>query len=286
MAKDKLKVKEKKKRKILQVKKTSFFWAYFVLGGIVILLSLFFAPFWKEISEEIPWANWYSYALGGLVAGAIFLYMFTILLKKLRNKELHRHVRIIFGVEFSLLAFFAICSIIKAILNDNEKFDFLNACEIIGLVLWVRGCVEMFNAYYYDRNSTQKYPIWYLSVNIGLITVGPLILATGIIYRATIDLIVSYAFCSLIFILGVFSCVWGGLSKPVKVKEIPVEEASVELLEVNEEKKEETEVELIPQEENSEETSVEETQEETCLQEVDSSVLEDENEEQEEKIQE
>ena len=78
MAKDKAKLKEKKVRRKLQVKKTSLFWVYFVAGGLVILLSLFFAPFWIEISKEIPWANWYAYALGGLLAGSIFVYMFTI----------------------------------------------------------------------------------------------------------------------------------------------------------------------------------------------------------------
>lgn len=263
MAKEKLKIKNKKKKFKLKVKKTSFYWMYFVLGGIVILLSLFFAPFWKEISDKIPWANWYSYALGGLVAGAILLYMFTILLKKLRNKDLNKTVRIIFGVEFSLMAFFAVCCIIKAILNDNEKFAFLNACEIIGIALWLRGSVEMFNAYYYDKNSSQKYPIWYLAANIGLITFGPLIFATGIVYRATIDLIVSYVFCSIIFILGVFSCVWGGLSKPVKVKEEPINE--VELVEENETKQiEQAEIKEIEteQDENSLEEKVEVIKEE------------------------
>lgn len=231
MRKEKLKVKDKRKNKKLNVKKTSLYWVYFVFGGLIILLSLFFAPFWKEISDKIPWANWYSYALGGLVAAAILYYMFTILLKKLKNKDLNKTVRIIFGVEFSLLAFFAICSVVKAILNDNEKFDFLNTCEIIGLAIWIRGCVEMINAYYYDAKSTQKYPIWYLAINIGLVTFGPLVFSIGIIYRENIELIVSYSLCSIIFILGVFSCVWGGLSKPIKIVEVPVEEQKVELVE-------------------------------------------------------
>ena len=187
----------------------------------------------------------------------------TFYVKKLRNKDLSKTVRIIFGVEFSLMAFFAVCCIIKAILNDNEKFAFLNACEIIGIALWLRGSVEMFNAYYYDKNSAQKYPIWYLAANIGLITFGPLIFATGIVYRATIDLIVSYVFCSIIFILGVFSCVWGGLSKPVKVKEEPINE--VELVEENETKQiEQAEIKEIEteQEENSLEEKVEVIKEE------------------------
>lgn len=252
MAKDKIVIKEKKKRFNFKVKKTSFYWMYFVLGGIVIFLSLFFAPFWKEISEKLFWSNWYAYALGGLVAGAILLYMFTILLKRLRNKDLNRTVRIIFGVEFSLMAFFAVCCIVKAILNDNEKFKFLNACEIIGLALWLRGSVEMFNAYYYDKNSTQKYPIWFLVVNIGLITFGPLVLTTGIVYRETIDLIFSYVFCSIIFILGVFSCVWGGLCKPIKVQEEPVNE--IELVEESQTKQiEQTEIKEIETQEESNE---------------------------------
>ena len=113
--------------------------------------------------------------------------------------------------------------------NNNENFKFLNTCEILGIVIWIRGVVEMVDAYYFDRKSKQNYPVWYLLFNIILVSAGPLVLLLGIQHKdSNPDLIVSYVFCTLLLFFGAFLCVWGGMSKPIKVYEEPVIEEKIE----------------------------------------------------------
>lgn len=231
---------KKAKQKIIKATKTSFYWLYFVAGAFCILLSLFFAPFWEEINKitenDIPWATWHAYALGIMLAIAIILYIFLVIVKEIKKKHQHRTVRIILALELSLMVVLAVCCILKAVLYDNPKFKFLNTCEIIGIVIWIRGVVEMIDAYYFDSKSKQNYPIWYLLFNILLVSAGPLVLVAGIKYKdSNPDLIVSYVFCTLLLFFGAFLCVWGGMSKPIKVVEEPIIDERIEEKETKEE---------------------------------------------------
>ena len=217
----------KKKRRLfkkLKVVKTSFFWLYFVLGGIFIITALLFAPFWLEISADIPWASWSAYALGIIVGLLILLYIFTVLIKRMKAEGLKKTPRIVMCVEFGLMAVFSVCAILKGVLYDNEKFNFFNTCEILAIIVWVRGVVEIINAYYHDHDpsSPAKYPIWFLLLNIFLISVGPLLFVVGVRHASKIDEIVSYAISAGLLFLGAFFCVYGGLCKPIKIKETPV----------------------------------------------------------------
>ena len=73
-----------------------------------------------------------------------------------------------------------------------------------------------------------------------LVSAGPLVLLVGIQNKdANPDLIVSYVFCTLLLFFGAFLCVWGGMSKPIKVIEEPVINEQVEKnIEVDVSKKE------------------------------------------------
>lgn len=215
--------KKKSKIKKLHVKKTSLFWLYFVFAVLFIVSSIIFAPFWVEFNADIPWENWSKYALGIIVGTLILIYVFTILLKRVKQKDLNKVVRTIMCVEFGLMIVFAACAILKGILVNNSKFKFFNTCEIVAIILWVRGVVEMICAYYHGSSTSAKYPIWFLFVNIALISIGPLLFFIGIYYSSSVDLIVSYIISGLLLFFGAFMFIYGFLSKPIKVSEAPVE---------------------------------------------------------------
>ena len=211
-----------------KAKKTSLFWLYFVFGALFLLLSVILAPFWIEISSKIPWSNWFNYALGIVVGILILLYVFLVLLKKVKQKSLKKVVRIIMCVEFGLMIVFAACAIVKGILYDNEKFKFLNTCQILAIILWVRGVVEIISAYYHEFDNETKYPIWYLFLNVLFISVGPLLLFVGIKYNEEVDLFVSYFISGLLLFAGAFLFIYGALSKPIKIVEVPVETENID----------------------------------------------------------
>ncbi len=212
----------KKNKNKLKVAKTSLFWLYYVIGGICVLLAILFAPFWEEINTNIFWCRWYRYALGIMMAMAILAYVFILLIKRIKAPGQHKIVRIIMGIEFSFMIVLATLSIIKAILVDNKKFQFFNTLEIVAIIIWLRGFVEMINAYYFDKKSEQKYPIWFLLFNIFLLSIGPLLFVVGIKYNNRVDLFVCYGFCLLLLFFGAFLCIMGVLSKPIKVMEEPI----------------------------------------------------------------
>ena len=214
--------------KKLNVKKTSLFWIYFVFGTIFLLLSVILAPFWIEISSKIPWSSWYNYALGIVVGLLIFLYVFLVLFKRIKQKGLKKVVRIIMCVEFGLMIVFAVCAIIKGILYDNEKFKFLNTCQILSIILWIRGVVEIISAYYHEFDNETRYPLWYLFLNVLFLSVGPLLLFIGIKYNENVDLFVSYFISGLLLFMGAFLFIYGILGKPLKVIEVPVESEQID----------------------------------------------------------
>ena len=113
-----------------KAKKTSLFWLYFVFGTLFLLLSVILAPFWIEISSKIPWSNWFNYALGIVVGILILLYVFLVLLKKVKQKSLKKVVRIIMCVEFGLMIVFAACAIVHIFIHVRFETEFFYIFQI------------------------------------------------------------------------------------------------------------------------------------------------------------
>ena len=214
-------MKKERKEKLMKkfkVKTTKAFWLYFVLAGLFVIAAVLFAPFWLKISADIPWASWSNYALGILVGLLILLYIFLILLRRLKQSGLAKVTRFAMGFEFGLMIVFSVLAILKGILYDNPKFKFLNTCEILAIIIWVRGVVEIINAYYHDHNSNVKYPVWFLFVNILLITVAPLLYVVAIKYDTKVDTIVSYVISGVLLLIGAYFIFYGILCMPERIK--------------------------------------------------------------------
>lgn len=214
-------MKKERKEKLMKkfkAKTTKAFWLYFVLAGLFVVAAVLFAPFWLKLSADIPWASWSNYALGILVGLLILLYIFFILLRRMKQSGLAKVTKFAMGFEFGLMIVFAVLAILKGILYDNPKFKFLNTCEILAIILWVRGVVEIINAYYHDHNSNIKYPVWFLFVNILLITVAPLLYVVAIKYDAKVDTIVSYVISGVLLLIGAYFIFYGILCMPERVK--------------------------------------------------------------------
>lgn len=225
--------KEKNKKKKFKVAKTSFYWLYFVCGVVCILSSIFFAPFWVHFGfnestnkYNIPWASFYTYALAAILSALILVYVFTILLKRIKQKNIIKRIRIIFALEFSLMIVIAFVLLLKAIFYNNENFFFFNTLELLAIIMWIRGFVEIIHAYYYDRKTLSNYPLWFLLINIALLSAGPVLFYIGV-KNNDVDLYVSYTICALLLFFGSFLCICGVLAKPIKVIEEPVSEDNV-----------------------------------------------------------
>ena len=74
-------------------------------------------------------------------------------MKRVKQPTLKNIPRVVMCVEFGIMIVFAVCAILKGVLYNNEKFKFFNTCEILAIIIWVRGVVEIINAYYHDSKD-------------------------------------------------------------------------------------------------------------------------------------
>ncbi len=97
----------------------------------------------------------------------LIIYLIAFLLPLLRHKS--GRIQVLMIVEFVLVALISI----GLILQQFKVFNIVGACKIIGLVIWLRAVVELFRAYYYrGKDSSYKYPVWYFTIILALITLG------------------------------------------------------------------------------------------------------------------
>jgi len=151
-------------KKLLTLKKTKLFWAYYVGALICLLAAVIFAPLWSN--TEIFFKSWGAKVIDLLIAALIIFYLVAYLSKKVARGG-NGVIKILTIVEFVLLSLIAL----GCILSQFKVFNFGGPCEIVGLIMWVRGAIEIYRAYYFKGTST-KYPAWLVAVAIGLVTFG------------------------------------------------------------------------------------------------------------------
>lgn len=189
----------------MSVKKTRFFWVYHFAGVFLILAAIVLAPFWANTS--VFFANWGTRAVDIMISCGIFMYLFLFLAKKVKSSP-NQTILILTVVEFVLLFVVALGGILSqfAILNIQGP------SQIVALALWLRGSIEVVRAYYYRRDVAISYPIWYLLIAIGMISVGAYLFARPLIKTSTLLIII----CAVALAMGIILIFTGTRAKPKK----------------------------------------------------------------------
>ena len=165
-----------------------------ILGVLSIIAALIFAPIWSKWTN-CPWGSWGENIVKLLIAVLIICYLVFYLAKKLKGTK-KRVILVLTIVEFSLLTLIAL----GCVISQFDVIKLSDAGKIFALALWIRGCVELFRAYYYKSDSDEVYPVWYLAVSIAMTSFGAYSFATPIIDN---DVILAVFAISLI-LLGSF----------------------------------------------------------------------------------
>lgn len=186
------------------IKKTSFFWAFIALGVILILGGLALAPFWGQIWGECPWRNLGSIVVSYIIAVLIILYLVLYVFKKFRRSK--GKIRLLTLIEFILLSLIALGLLISRL----QIFNITNPSVILGIALYVRGTIEIFRAYYYQKGQTVKYSVGWLVMAILFITAGIILMVTKVV---TIELIL-YVVLATLALFGLYFIYYGVKAKP------------------------------------------------------------------------
>ena len=149
--------------KLLSLKKTKAFWLYYILAAVCLMAAVIFAPLWS--GTDIFFKNWGAKAIDLLIAVLIIVYLCTYLIKKVARGN--GVIKLLTVIEFALFALIAL----GCILSQFKVVNLGGPCEIVGAIMWVRGSIEVFRAYYF-RGSSAKYPLWGVAVAIALVTFG------------------------------------------------------------------------------------------------------------------
>lgn len=149
--------------KLLSFKKTKAFWLYYVLAAICLMAAVVFAPLWS--GTDVFFKSWGAKVIDLLIAVLIVVYLCTYLVKKVARGN--GVIKILTIIEFALLALIAL----GCVLSQFKVVNLGGPCEIVGAIMWCRGTIEVFRAYYF-RGSNTKYPLWAVAVAVALITFG------------------------------------------------------------------------------------------------------------------
>ena len=197
--------------KLPELKKDNkLFWLYIVIGIVFILFGAILIPLWKNV-DWAPWKNWSTTIVNLIIAVFLSIYLFGFLVKKITRTR-GQTLKILTIIEFVLLLLVDLYLILGQWIPALNIIPANGACAITGLALWIRGCVEVFRAYFYRKDTNENYQIWWLCIALGFVSFGMWMLVKPFISNETI----TWIFVCLFFVLGICSIAYGIYSKPSK----------------------------------------------------------------------
>ena len=156
---------------------------------------------------DLFFADWGKKILETLIAVCLILYLVNYLFPKLLRGG-NGPIHILRIVEFVLLAIIAL----GCLLSQFAIFSVGGACNILGLCLLCRGVVEIFRAYYHQRDSKVNYPLWWLVVAIAMVILGTYLFVKPLFS----DELLLWVLALLLLVYGLFLLVYGIKCKPAK----------------------------------------------------------------------
>ncbi|MBQ9743665.1 MAG: hypothetical protein IJW19_00905 [Clostridia bacterium] len=192
-------------KKLLSFNKTKLFWMYFVAAVIFLLGALIVAPIWS--GTDVFFKDWGRKIIEIFIAVLIIIYLCTYLRKKVARGG-NGVVKVLTLVEFTLLAIIAL----GCILSQFKIFSIGEPFQILGLIMWCRGAVEIFRAYYFHGGTTVKYPVWLVAVAIALVTFG-----TYLFVKPPVSATFFQWLLAGILLICMIVCIYAGIvTKPEK----------------------------------------------------------------------
>lgn len=192
-----------------EVKKTKAYWMYILLGVVLLVAAAIFAPVW-DFWAECPWKDWGFQVVSYGLAALILIYLFGYLIKKVSKSS--GTIQILTILEFILLTLIAVGLVFSQfkILNIPDSPSF-----ILGIALYCRGVIEIFRAYYHQKDSKYNYSIALLIAAILFVTFGVFLMCTNLVTKLMVLIILVL----VLFVLGVIALSYGIAAKPEVKKE-------------------------------------------------------------------
>lgn len=158
---------------------------YYICAVVMLALGVVLMPVITDLGLDI---------LNYVMAAGILIYLFSYLLGKIKRSR--NTIMILTVIEFVLMFVIAL----GLVLAQFKIINVSQACQILGLALALRGIVEMFRAYYHQKNNNARYPLAQFIVNLIILILGVYIFAKPFITNETLVWILSVV-CLLVGLL-------------------------------------------------------------------------------------
>lgn len=188
--------------KIINAKKTKFFWAFYVLGILIALLAVMVAPIWS--GTDVFFKGWGAKIFDVLIAFSLIYYIVLCLFK--RASSARGTIQILTIVEIVILALIALSCLLSYFVTI---FTIKEPCMVLGVALWLRGANELLGA---SISRSVRHPVWKVVVYILFITLGTWLFARPIISRNQFE----WVLVASLAILAVYTIIYASVAKPNK----------------------------------------------------------------------
>ena len=193
-------------KNLFKTDKSKNYWAEILLGVICIVCAIIFAPIWNN--TDVFFKDWGLKIIDILIAVLIVAYLSGYLWKKMLASN--GVIKVLTIIEFCALSIIAL----GCIFTQFNVIPVSGACKIFGLVLWSRGVVELFRAYYLSRITSYKYSPAWLFLAIAMVTFGTYCFAKPFIQ----DTVILWLFVSALLAFDILFVIIGCMQKPIKAK--------------------------------------------------------------------
>ncbi|MBR2295982.1 MAG: hypothetical protein IKA43_01080 [Clostridia bacterium] len=189
--------------KIINAKKTSFFWVYIVLSVLIAICALIVAPIWAK--TDLFFKGWGAKLIDTLLAVAILYYVIIYLFRRVKSSS--GAIQILIVVEIVLLSLIAL----GLLLSQFKIISISDPCQVLGVALWLRGTIELVRAYYYrGASSKMKYSLLSLAIAILMVSVGVYIFARPVLSRVSLQ----WVLVAFLLIASIYTLLYGISASP------------------------------------------------------------------------
>lgn len=159
--------------KLVNAKKTKFYWAFFILALLLALAGIIIAPVWS--GTDVFFKSWGALIFDALIAFALIYYIVLCLFKHASSAR--GTVQVLAVVEIVILALLALSCLLSyftTVLQIKEP------CVILGIALWLRGANEIICT---SLSRSVRHPVWKNVVFLLLVTLGTFLIARPLVTR-------------------------------------------------------------------------------------------------------
>lgn len=194
-----------------RVKKTKYFFLYFIFSFLILVLGICLLPVWKDLN--VFWKNWGNNAIYLIISILLFLYFFFYLLKRV-NKSKGNNIYALRIVESTIICIFALLCFINQFTGFMSSF--ISISRALGFAIYVRSVCGLFANYFYREEEKKYYPIniTYFVMNIILVTFSTWLITANVISNS----IMLWIFSISLFVIAILCIVMGIVKMPKKVK--------------------------------------------------------------------